>query len=402
MSQIYDINSSINLSSKAFSSTEFFYYIPGDIINISTGAVINHFTKISLYTTSQTTPGHWTCPSIGSMIGPTTTTYYHMKIYTTSGSALSWSSSNRAAMNGTKTRIQVSDTYDNYLNTNLGAALTAINTLTTIDLTQYNFAPGQYTLSVISKATDFQDSSRSNSVTYNVYETLSTPTASINIDTLTVSSVTNADAFEVYADNSLKAMQLYTTGNTFDLTTLRSQLLPAQYAISVKAVNTTNQYYLASNAANAGNWNSGGDLAAPSISITNDTLSIIDNSDAENAESFDIYVDGIYATNVAKAINYEVNFNITQYSESYKEVLKLYDGQDNTAPLLYDWLNTSGTIVQTVNCTSGYLFLEIEGSAVMVSLHSTTPDIIDESVIGGQLFTVKGNGSIEGNIEFDD
>ena len=40
-------------------------------------------------------------------------------------------------------------------------------------------------------------------------------------------------------------------------------------------------------------------LAAPTISLDGNTLSIVDNDG--NATSFDIYVDGVYAANVHKS-----------------------------------------------------------------------------------------------------
>ena len=105
---------------------------------------------------------------------------------------------------------------------------------------------------------------------------------------------------------------------------------------------------------------------------------------------------------------YQVSFSIEQYSEGSKSLLKLYDGQDNTAPLLYDWTNTSGTITQTVTCTSGYLYLEYEGGAIVPGLTSSTPNITTEDgyddVTGTNytLCVVNGDGSITGFIEFDD
>ena len=49
-------------------------------------------------------------------------------------------------------------------------------------------------------------------------------------------------------------------------------------------------------------------LAAPTLSLSGDTLMITDNS--EQAESFDLYVDGVYAANVPTQSGYTVNVSM--------------------------------------------------------------------------------------------
>ena len=68
-------------------------------------------------------------------------------------------------------------------------------------------------------------------------------------------------------------------------------------------------------------------LAAPTLSLEGDTLTITDNS--EMAESFDIYVDGVLEANVPTTSGYTVNIVRGRYYETDSEI-KVNNGESQT------------------------------------------------------------------------
>lgn len=151
-------------------------------------------------------------------------------------------------------------------------------------------------------------------------------------------------------------------------------------------------------------------LATPTISLSDSILSI---EEVENAEYYDIYVDGVLAHSIDNRPSYTINFSITDESHTnYKYAFRIYDGQDNTGTLLYE--STSGTTLtpQTLTCSSGYLTFEFEraesGDPCSFSFTNTggvSPASASDHILGvhDETFTITGNGTITIDyIDWDD
>lgn len=148
-------------------------------------------------------------------------------------------------------------------------------------------------------------------------------------------------------------------------------------------------------------------LATPTISLSDSILSI---EEVENAEYYDIYVDGVLAhsieVNPAPAGG-TVTLTVTEYRTEGADEFKVYDGRDNTGTLLYD--ETSQLIgTQTLNCQSGYLYIEVIGLPTLYVYDVNTSSDISYEDAGSEeglekmLFTVNADGTISMTINWDD
>lgn len=145
-------------------------------------------------------------------------------------------------------------------------------------------------------------------------------------------------------------------------------------------------------------------LAAPTLSLEGDTLTITDNS--EMAESFDIYVDGVLEANVPTTSGYTVNYTINQTEISAKTGLLFFDsnGYDPSAPYVAIDSNDA-TVTGTFTCTSGYLFIMPSGSGGSARVTSSTESggvTRTSSVPKWEAqYTVNGDGSITISVNYD-
>ena len=144
-------------------------------------------------------------------------------------------------------------------------------------------------------------------------------------------------------------------------------------------------------------------LATPTISLSEDTLSI---EEVENAEYYDIYVNGVLEESVPAVdpVSYLVSFTIEQQMPSAKEYLRIYDGQDNTGTLLYESTSTaSETLTPTITCTTGYLYLVAEGSIIDVHVATVSSGItVINETSSSTVYKVETNGTISGYVDYQD
>ena len=142
-------------------------------------------------------------------------------------------------------------------------------------------------------------------------------------------------------------------------------------------------------------------LDTPTISLSGDILSI---QEVENAEYYDIYVDGVLEESVPAVSGYEVTVTaLEQNSGSHRTSFKIYDGQDTTGTLLFSDTN-AGTEVPfpiTVTCLSGHLYIVLENDDYgwfnnSSTTGSITPTTFDNGIAGvcSILFTVASDGII--------
>ena len=144
-------------------------------------------------------------------------------------------------------------------------------------------------------------------------------------------------------------------------------------------------------------------LATPTISLSGDILSI---EEVENAEYYDIYVDGVLEESVPAVdpVSYSVSFTIEQQMPSAKEYLRIYDGQDDTGTLLYESTSTaSETLTPTVVCTTGYLYLVAEGSIIDVHVATVSNGItVINETSNSTVYKVEADGTISGYVDYQD
>lgn len=168
---------------------------------------------------------------------------------------------------------------------------------------------GTYSVTIVTIGTgSYVDSEESAAVTYVVQNKLVTPTIAIEGNTLKITDVENAQKYKIYANGELKTAipkAAQGTQTTYDLTNLN--LSAGNYAITVVA---EAEGFTDSDASNSVNYSVLPQLATPTIAMNADgkTLEI---TDVENATSYDMYIDGTFKTNVAKAVKSTVTLKAT-------------------------------------------------------------------------------------------
>ena len=145
-------------------------------------------------------------------------------------------------------------------------------------------------------------------------------------------------------------------------------------------------------------------LDAPTISLDGDTLSI---SEVENAEYYDIYVDGVLADTIDVRPSFEVAFTITDIQLMDKSYIRIYDGQNTSGTLLFESVGFVATPSPTLTCSSGYLFIDISGSVSSIKNIVTTGGV---SVVEGEMgegddwltLKVEANGNCSFSLDWSD
>ena len=148
-------------------------------------------------------------------------------------------------------------------------------------------------------------------------------------------------------------------------------------------------------------------LTTPTISLSDSILSI---EEVENAEYYDIYVDGVLEESVPAVeppAGGTVTLTVTEYRTEGADEFIVYDGQDDTGTILYD--ETSQLIgTRTLNCQSGYLYIKVIGLPTLSVYDVNTSSDISYQDAGSEeglekmLFTVNGDGTISMTINWDD
>ena len=223
-------------------------------------------------------------------------------------------------------------------------------TSTSFDLSTWSdLTAGTWTVQVLStNGTVYSDSS--NTVTYTVQKTTTTPTIAIDGNTLKITDVENAQRYKIYANGELKnnnttqtslqppttvnlngnvltwnnvannsgyeilyrrtdgSGEIYQTDMVDTNVTQHTLTVTTAGTYSVTIVTIGTGSYTDSEESVAVTYTVQTQLAAPTIAMNADgkTLEI---TDVENATSYDVYVDGTLKTNVAKApVSYAITF----------------------------------------------------------------------------------------------
>ena len=147
-------------------------------------------------------------------------------------------------------------------------------------------------------------------------------------------------------------------------------------------------------------------LQAPVISLSGDTLSI---EEVENAEYYDIYVDGVLKESIDVRPNYSVTFNFTDSQAGSKDSIKIYDGRNDNGTLLFESSGQVSTPSASVTCRTGYLFVGISGDNASLKNIVTSENIsietdsyLPEEFDDWTLFKVEGNGTITATLDWSD
>ena len=266
---------------------------------------------------------------------------------------------------------------------------------TDFELSSLTWSTGAHTIRVKAKGTGYQDSSFSNSVTYAVYTQLDTPIAVLSNSTLSVTAVSHANAFEVYANDVLKATQLFTQGTNFNLDTLN--LPEGTYTIKARCIdNTVGSYYTPSEMATAGTYTVLPQLDAPTNVSVSGTDATFD--EVSNAESYELFVDGTSIGTYTPTSGYQVRLG---GSADNGGSVAVFDGTDSFGTeLLYKKSLGDDDLVtfdETVVCTTGHLFVSVENIGSGGCDYGTpSTGITGVSTEYGELYTVTQDGSIVG------
>ena len=175
---------------------------------------------------------------------------------------------------------------------------------TPFDLSSLQLGAGAHTIKVKAKASGYQDSEFSNSITYPIYVQLDTPVCSLSGDTLSWSAISNAASYTLYVDNAVS--QTGITALTFDLSTLTS-LSATAHTVQLKAIGTG--YYTDSSLSNSVSYTPMEQLSTPSnVSISGTDVSF---DEVENAESYEFFANGtsIGTYEVPQGYNVTINYN---------------------------------------------------------------------------------------------
>lgn len=265
-----------------------------------------------------------------------------------------------------------------------------ISSSTEFDLSTLSLSVGAHTIRVKAKATGYRDSNFSTSVSYPIYEQLTTPIAVVSGSRLSVSAVAHANGFEVYANDVYKTTRPFALGTNFDLDTLN--LATGTYTIKVRCIdNTTGSYYTPSEMVTAGTYTVLPQLDAPTNVSVSGTDATFD--EVTNAESYEFFVDG---TSIGTYTPPSAQYIVT-VSPGYDGAYMLYDGQGADASFLGE---VGGYATTSVTVTSGYLYITGGNPSADSYNHTGTLSggvtLVTNNIPTGVLYAVSGDGSITG------
>ena len=245
------------------------------------------------------------------------------------------------------------------------------NTAQTIfDLTTLALDYGTYSITVIAKANDYDDSLPSNSVNYTKLQKYYAPIISLEGSTLTITDIGSvAKSFEILVDNIFVAS---TTNKTYDLETL--SLAVGSYSISVIA---KADGYESSDISNIVNYVVvSQQLQSPSISIDGNTLTITDSS--LKAQQATIFINDIEADTVSIGDGSGiVNLN------EYVRIVGEYSIYVIVKAETYIDSEISNIVEYVVYATEGLKYAKISYSICMGIGTATDTDIVISQIYDG-------------------
>lgn len=156
-----------------------------------------------------------------------------------------------------------------------------------IQLANIQLSTGTHKLTVKSFGTNFQDSAASNEVDYQITEKLATPVVTISGSIIGWELIPNASGYSISYAGTVSGIQSVSAGtSSYDLEGLLST--PGTYTIFVTAKGSGD--YADSDQSNTVTYTNQEQLATPqNVSVDGTTVSW---DPVENAETYDIYVDG--------------------------------------------------------------------------------------------------------------
>lgn len=268
---------------------------------------------------------------------------------------------------------------------------------TIFDLSSLSLSLGAHSIKVKAKAQGYRDSDFSNTVTYNVYQQLTTPIAVISGNRLSVSAVPHANAFEVYANDVLQTTRPFTLGTNFNLDTLN--LPTGTYTIKARCIdNTVGSYYTPSEMTTAGTYTVLPQLDTPTNVSVSGTDATFD--EVQNAEQYEVYVDGASIGSYTPTSGYTVTITDGAFSDG--DSGSVYDTYDS--PSASNFLVKVGDLPSyTVTCSSGYLLIGADGASDDYTPGNTSGGVsyVDNFQTGGSnyyRYAVSGDGTIDGPI----
>ena len=197
------------------------------------------------------------------------------------------------------------NTLATYLSENASEVSTTMFNLASL---QTPLSVGSHTIRVKAKAAGYVDSAFSNSLIYAVYVQLDTPIVVLSGSTLSVTAVSHANGFEVYANDVLQTTRPFVLGTSFNLDTLN--LPTGTYTIKVRCVdNAIGSYYTPSEFATASN----SYVVLPQLDApTNVSVSGTDATfdEVSNAESYEFFVDGTSIGTYTPASGYTIDYSV--------------------------------------------------------------------------------------------
>ena len=137
-------------------------------------------------------------------------------------------------------------------------------------------------------------------------------------------------------------------------------------------------------------------------------ISAVDNGD--NTITLNVNGNSIIVSKHVESSGYSVAVNFNESDTWAKTAVCIYDGQDNTAPLIFEDTNQGTTTPSTtVSCSSGYLYVTFDGAIAQgFNTVINSGDITasyPEGTYGngiGPLLTVGSDGEVTISVAYDD